>query len=74
MSISPAPSRRTDASPQVTRWRAEKARRTAREASGRTPARQRYAWPADRQAILAETTAAARIRPAARPAPAGGNP
>ncbi len=58
---------------EVRQWRAERARRAAQAASERTQAGRRYSWPADRQAILAETMAAARSRPGAMPAPAGEN-
>jgi hypothetical protein len=59
MTVSSKPSRRIDTSPQVTRWRAEQARRAAR--TGADPRRaRRYGWPADRHAIIAETLAAAR--------------
>lgn len=73
MSGSPVPVRRIDASPQVTRWRAERARQEARRRHDRRrpdrmapddgPGRRRgYAWPADRQAIIAVTVAAGRGR------------
>jgi hypothetical protein len=55
MSGSPVPVRRIDVSPQVTRWRAERARREARRSRDR---RQGYAWPADRDTIVAVTAAA----------------
>ena len=52
----------------VRQWRAAEARRTA-QAADRMPPRQRFTWPADKQAILEQTVAAARIRIAAAQAP-----
>jgi hypothetical protein len=50
---------RIDASAQITRWRAEKARQEGqrRRDRRRGPG---YRWPADRTAIIAVTMAAAR--------------
>ena len=45
--------------PAIRAWQAREARRTARAAAGPGAAGQRYAWPADRQAILEQTLAAA---------------
>lgn len=58
MSATSKPSRRIDTSPQVTRWRAEQARRAAR--TGTDPGRgRRYGWPTDRHAIITATLVAA---------------
>lgn len=43
---------------EVQKWRAGQARRAARAASDRIQGDRRYAWPADRQAIIAVTMAA----------------
>ena len=59
MSCSTKPAKRVDASPQVTRWRAEQARQEGQRSRDRGRTR-RYGWPSDRQAIIAETLAAAR--------------
>jgi hypothetical protein len=44
----------------VEQWQAERARKAAQAAGGRTPDRRRYSWPADRPAIIAVTKAAAK--------------
>jgi hypothetical protein len=43
----------------VRQWQAREARRTARAASDRVPPGRQYAWPADKQAIITVTLAAA---------------
>lgn len=45
----------------VRQWQAAEARKTA-QAADRMPPRQRFTWPADKQAILEQTLAAGRIR------------
>jgi len=64
MAVSSKPARRIDASPQVTRWRAEQARQEGQRSRDRGRTR-RYGWPSDREVIIAETLAAARTESAA---------
>jgi hypothetical protein len=46
----------------VRQWQARVARKTARAAGSRVPPGQRFIWPADRTAIVAETMAVAQTR------------